>query len=55
MDRTIVYPGSIPLDTDILSGNRNALIAIGYLAQAGTSEQIRSLTGSRVPQLRRLR
>ena len=34
MDRQIVYPGSIPLDTDILSTQRNAMIAIGYLAQA---------------------
>ncbi len=34
MDRQIVYPGSIPLDTDILSIERNAMIAIGYLAQA---------------------
>ena len=34
MDRSIVYPGSIPLDTDLLSSNRNAMIAIGALAQA---------------------
>jgi hypothetical protein len=34
MDRNLVYPGSIPLDTDLLSTNRNAMIAIGYLAQA---------------------
>jgi hypothetical protein len=34
MDRNIVYPGSIPLDTDLLSVNRNAMIAFGYLAQA---------------------
>ena len=33
MDRIIVYPGGIPLDTDILSTNRNAMIALGYLAQ----------------------
>ncbi len=31
MDRVIVYPGSIPLDTDFLSVNRNAMIALGYL------------------------
>ena len=40
MDRNIVYPGSIPLDTDVLSLNRNVMIAMGYLAQAvlgGTS------------------
>jgi hypothetical protein len=34
MDRNIVYPGSIPLDTDLLSVNRNAMIALGFLAQA---------------------
>ncbi len=34
MDRQIVYPGSIPLDTDILSIQRNTMIALGYLAQA---------------------
>ena len=34
MDRPLVYPGSIPLDTDLLSSNRNAMIALGYLAQA---------------------
>jgi hypothetical protein len=34
MDRNIVYPFSIPLDTDILNINRNVMISIGYLAQA---------------------
>jgi hypothetical protein len=34
MDRQIVYPGSIPLDTDILSLERSTLVALGYLAQA---------------------
>ncbi len=34
MDRNIVYPGAIPLDTDLLTINRNTLIAIGYLVQA---------------------
>src|SRR5579883_3169780 len=34
MDRILVYPGSIPLDTDMLNTNRNSMIAIGYLAQA---------------------
>ncbi len=33
MDRVIVYPGGIPLDTDLLAINRNAMIALGYLAQ----------------------
>jgi hypothetical protein len=39
MDRQIVYPGSIPLDTDILGAQRDTMIALGYLAQAtlGTS------------------
>ena len=34
MDRQIVYPGSIPLDTDLLSIQRNVMVAMGYLAQA---------------------
>jgi len=34
MDRNLVYPGSIPLDSDLLSLNRNVMVAIGYLAQA---------------------
>jgi hypothetical protein len=34
MDRSIVYPGSIPLDSDVLSANRNAMLGIGALAQA---------------------
>jgi len=34
MDRNIVYPGSIPLDTDLLTANRNAMIGVGFLAQA---------------------
>jgi hypothetical protein len=34
MDRNIVYPSSIPLDTDLLSINRNAMIGLGFLAQA---------------------
>ena len=34
MDRNIVYPGSIPLDTDILYPNRNAMIGIAALTAA---------------------
>jgi hypothetical protein len=34
MDRNIVYPGSIPLDTDLLTANKNFMISLGYLAQA---------------------
>jgi hypothetical protein len=33
MDRQIVYPGSIPLDTDVLNIQRNIMIALGALAQ----------------------
>jgi len=31
MDRIIVYPGAIPLDTDILNVNRNVMVALGFL------------------------
>ena len=34
MDRTIVYPGAIPLDTDILQLNRNVMVGIAALSQA---------------------
>lgn len=34
MDRQIVYPASIPLDTDFLSLNRNTMLAIGQALQA---------------------
>jgi hypothetical protein len=34
MDRNIVYPGSIPMDTDILYPNRNAMVAVGALTAA---------------------
>ncbi|WP_428486735.1 glycine-rich domain-containing protein [Rhodopila sp.] len=34
MDRNIVYPGSIPLDTDLLALNRNTMVGLGFLAQA---------------------
>ena len=39
MDRQIVYPGGIPLDTDILNIERSVMVTLGYLAQAvlGTS------------------
>ncbi len=33
MDRQIVYPGAIPLDTDLLNAQREAMVAVGYLAQ----------------------
>lgn len=34
MDRNIVYPGSIPLDTDILGPNRNVMAAVAALTAA---------------------
>jgi hypothetical protein len=40
MDRNIVYPGAIPLDTDLLSCSRNTMIGFGGLLSAvlgGTS------------------
>jgi hypothetical protein len=45
MDRNIVYPSAIPLDTDLLSINKNAMIGLGFLAQAvlGTSTVVDGL------------
>jgi hypothetical protein len=45
VDRQIVYPGAIPLDTDLLSTERNIMVAIGYLAQAvlGTNSVVDGL------------
>jgi hypothetical protein len=45
MNRNIVYPGAIPLDSDLLSLNRNTMIALGYLAQLviGTSTVVDGL------------
>jgi hypothetical protein len=34
MDRIIVYPGAIPLDTDLLNTNRNTMIALHALISA---------------------
>ena len=34
MDRQIVYPGAIPLETDLLNTYRNVLVALAKLAQA---------------------
>lgn len=34
MDRMIVYPGAIPLDTDLLNVQRATMKALGFLAQA---------------------
>lgn len=33
MDRQITFPGSIPLDTDLLNTNRNTMIALGLAMQ----------------------
>ena len=38
MDRNIVYPGSIPLDTDILSPGRNTMVGIAALTAAVLGE-----------------
>ena len=48
MDRGIVYPGSIPLDTDLLITNRNAMVALGALCSAtlGTAPAIDGLAVS---------
>ncbi len=48
MDRNIVYPGSIPLDTDILSINLNTMVALGYLMRAtlGTTAAVDGLNCS---------
>jgi hypothetical protein len=48
MDRNIVYPSSIPLDTDVLTLNRNVMVAFGFLAQAclGTNTIIDGLACS---------
>jgi hypothetical protein len=40
MDRNIVYPGSIPLDTDILYPNRNAMVAVAALAAASLGNNV---------------
>ncbi len=45
MDRNLVYPGSIPLDSDLLNLNRNTMVALGFLAQTvlGTSPVVDGL------------
>jgi hypothetical protein len=40
MDRNIVYPGSIPLDTDILFPNRNAMVGIAALTAATLGSKV---------------
>lgn len=45
MDRRIVYPGQVPLETDLLESNKNVLIGIGKLAAAilGTNTLLNGL------------
>ena len=45
MDRIIVYPGSIPLDTDLLNTNRNVMLALHGLIAAtlGTATAVDGL------------
>ena len=45
MDRQIVYPGAIPLETDLLNTNRNVMVALGRLMQdvLGTSTLVSGL------------
>jgi hypothetical protein len=46
MDRQIIYPGQIPLETDLLNTNKNAMIGLSKLAAAmlGTSTVVNGLT-----------
>jgi hypothetical protein len=48
MDRIIVYPGAIPLDTDMLNTNRNTMTALHALISAtlGTATALDGLTVS---------
>lgn len=45
MDRVLIYPGQVPLETDLLRTNRNAMIALGRLAQdvLGTATTVAGL------------
>ncbi len=45
MNRLIVYPGAIPLETDMLATNKNAMIGVSKLAEAlsGTGTVVRGL------------
>ncbi|WP_217548785.1 phage tail protein [Pantoea sp. GbtcB22] len=46
MDRQIIYPGSIPLETDLLNTNKYAMVGLAKLAAAmmGTTTYLRGLT-----------
>lgn len=45
MDRQIVYPGAIPLETDLLNTNKNAMLALAKLSAAmlGTNTVVNGL------------
>jgi hypothetical protein len=45
MDRVIIYPGAIPLETDLLNTNRNVLVGLSKIAAAvlGTSTLVNGL------------
>ncbi|MDR7257772.1 hypothetical protein J2X47_001952 [Sphingomonas sp. BE270] len=45
MDRVTVYPGAIPLETDILNSERNAMVGLGQLAATlfGTTTTVNGL------------
>lgn len=51
MDRIQVFPGAIPLETDLLKTNKNAMLAIGRLAESliGTDTQFSGLAVSPTP------
>jgi len=46
MDRQIIYPGAIPLETDLLNTNKYTMMALGKLASTmmGTNTYLRGLT-----------
>lgn len=46
MDRQIIYPGQIPLETDLLNTNRNTMVAMAKLAKAmfGTGTMVNGLS-----------
>lgn len=46
MDLQTIYPGAIPLETDLLNTNKNVLVALGKLASAvfGTSTMVNGLS-----------
>ncbi|MDK4804956.1 MAG: hypothetical protein OC190_00235 [Novosphingobium aromaticivorans] len=48
MDRKIVWPGQVPLETDLLGTNRNVMVALGRLAQdiLGTSTLVSGLSAT---------